>query len=51
MNDLYGHHEGDRLIKGFACVLENISNDRIFAGRYGGDEFIIIVHGWRFRKI
>ncbi|MBC3798571.1 GGDEF domain-containing protein [Acetobacterium tundrae] len=51
MNDLYGHHEGDRLIKGFACILGNISNDRIFAGRYGGDEFIIIVHGYNKEKI
>lgn len=46
VNDEYGHHEGDRLIKGFAAILETISNDRIFAGRYGGDEFILVVHGY-----
>lgn len=46
VNDEYGHHEGDRLIKSFAGILENISNDRVFAGRYGGDEFILIVHGY-----
>lgn len=50
-NDEYGHHEGDRLIKGFAGILENISNDRIFAGRYGGDEFILIVHGYNEERI
>lgn len=51
VNDEYGHHEGDRLIKGFAGILENISNDRIFAGRYGGDEFILIVHGYNEERI
>lgn len=51
VNDEYGHHEGDLLIKGFAGILENISNDRIFAGRYGGDEFILIVHGYNEERI
>lgn len=51
MNDQYGHHEGDRLIKGFADILENVSNDRVFAGRYGGDEFILIVHGYNEERI
>ena len=51
VNDEYGHHEGDRLIKGFAGILENISSDRIFAGRYGGDEFILIIHGCDEEKI
>lgn len=51
INDIYGHHEGDRLIKGFAGILENTSNDRVFAGRYGGDEFLMIINGYTEEKI
>lgn len=42
-NDLHGHRAGDDLIATFAGKLKeatNISDDEIFVGRYGGDEFI-----------
>lgn len=51
INDTYGHSEGDRLIKGFADILNRLTNDHVFVGRYGGDEFIMIVRGYSQEKI
>lgn len=45
LNDTYGHQEGDRCLQIVAGILREISNDRIFASRYGGDEFMIIYYG------
>lgn len=42
INDTYGHAEGDRAIKTFANALRDVCGNRDFAGRYGGDEFVII---------
>lgn len=43
VNDLYGHQVGDRvLIKVANTIKINISNEDI-AGRYGGEEFIVIL--------
>lgn len=41
-NDLYGHLEGDGCIEAVAGVLQSVANDRVFCGRYGGDEFVVI---------
>lgn len=51
VNDTQGHSEGDRLIKAFADILNRLSNDHLFVGRYGGDEFIMIVKGYTEKKI
>lgn len=43
-NDAYGHRVGDELIYNFAQIVKNatkIHNYEVFAGRYGGDEFIV----------
>jgi diguanylate cyclase (GGDEF)-like protein len=43
-NDLYGHLDGDRLLKRTANILEdNIRNDIDVVARFGGDEFSIIL--------
>jgi diguanylate cyclase (GGDEF)-like protein len=43
VNDTYGHTEGDRLLAEFGTVLAAYAADiGAFAGRYGGDEFVII---------
>ena len=42
INDLYGHLEGDKILKSFGCTISNLSND-IKSYRIGGDEFIIII--------
>lgn len=42
-NDTFGHEKGDIIISEFAYILrENISS-RNFVGRYGGDEFIVVI--------
>lgn len=44
VNDTLGHTEGDRLILNFARILRQNIPQQDFVGRYGGDEFIAIVH-------
>lgn len=39
-NDGYGHACGDEVLKFVADTLKEISFDRGFAGRFGGDEFV-----------
>lgn len=43
INDQYGHLVGDRVIKAFAGVLERSIRKVDILGRYGGDEFLIIL--------
>lgn len=42
VNDNLGHHEGDRLLTGFATILSDCFWDANLVGRMGGDEFIVI---------
>ncbi len=47
INDTYGHAEGDRALRIISDALRNATqryNFPLFLGRYGGDEFIIIMH-------
>lgn len=47
INDTYGHSEGDRALVLIADSLKSfVRNSSIpsFLGRYGGDEFVLIVH-------
>lgn len=39
-NDCYGHQQGDKVLQSVAQCLDINSDSRIFAARYGGDEFI-----------
>ena len=43
VNDTLGHHEGDRLIMGFATILSECFWDANLIGRMGGDEFIVVM--------
>lgn len=43
-NDLLGHTAGDELITSFASILKSSAPERMFIGRYGGDEFIGILN-------
>lgn len=45
VNDTYGHHEGDRLLTGFATILTDCFWDANLIGRMGGDEFVVIMLG------
>ncbi len=43
-NDYYGHLQGDELIKTIAqAIIKNIP-DSAFLGRYGGEEFVVILN-------
>lgn len=44
VNDTLGHTAGDALIANFARILRNVMPQKDFVGRYGGDEFIVILH-------
>lgn len=43
VNDTYGHIQGDKIIKDVAAILRNQKREKDIIGRYGGDEFIIIL--------
>lgn len=45
INDNYGHHVGDRLIKCIAELLKQLVGNRGMVARLGGDEFAIMVSG------
>jgi len=51
VNDTAGHSAGDSLIKAFANILNHLTNENLFVGRYGGDEFIMIVKNHSEEKI
>lgn len=44
INDVYGHTEGDRLLKNVADILKNICNEfpSSVCARHGGDEFAVM---------
>jgi len=44
-NDTYGHALGDEALRLVAGVLQELSGDSATAGRYGGDEFLVILPG------
>ncbi|MFP4564550.1 MAG: diguanylate cyclase [Spirochaetia bacterium] len=43
INDLRGHQLGDRVLKGVGEIFREISRDSDIAGRYGGEEFLLIL--------
>ena len=47
INDTYGHAEGDRALVVIASSLKHAAssvNANVFVARYGGDEFVFIIH-------
>ncbi|PAF48184.1 hypothetical protein BKH46_02440 [Helicobacter sp. 12S02634-8] len=43
INDIYGHTAGDRLLSIFGEILKQNSRGTDIIGRYGGDEFLILM--------
>lgn len=46
INDLYGHNAGDKILKAAAKTMMNVIGPSDFAGRWGGDEFVLIFYGY-----
>jgi len=44
INDVFGHHEGDNVLKVFASQLEEVFEEKGTTIRLGGDEFIILIN-------
>lgn len=53
VNDTYGHSEGDTVIKGLSAILSEIDNNNeyYFAGRWGGEEFMLLIEKESEQKI
>ncbi len=43
VNDTYGHATGDDVIQGVAERLATLSRDEDIVGRYGGEEFVVVM--------
>ncbi len=41
VNDKHGHAKGDELLTEMGKAFKELSNDKIFFARYGGDEFVV----------
>ncbi|MBR1714100.1 MAG: GGDEF domain-containing protein [Treponema sp.] len=44
VNDAYGHLAGDKVLEQSGGILNNIVGNNGFVGRYGGDEFFIVLN-------
>ncbi|MGI2327981.1 sensor domain-containing protein [Planococcus sp. YIM B11945] len=51
VNDTFGHHAGDELIKETAMEMEELMSTSGFVARYGGDEFVAIVEYEKTQEI
>lgn len=45
INDTFGHNKGDEVICEVAAIMKRMIRPTDFAGRWGGDEFVIILPG------
>ncbi len=45
VNDTYGHHTGDEVLMELGASLREYLNHQGVAGRFGGDEFLILIPG------
>jgi diguanylate cyclase (GGDEF)-like protein len=43
VNDIHGHAKGDEVLATVAAVVQSSVRDSDFAGRYGGEEFVVLL--------
>lgn len=46
VNDTYGHDKGDVVLRTLSHVISQYTDDTIHAGRYGGEEFLVLFSGY-----
>ncbi|MFC3034022.1 GGDEF domain-containing protein [Pseudoalteromonas fenneropenaei] len=51
INDQYGHQTGDQILKAVSARLVNLVRKNDFVGRYGGDEFIVLIEATQLSEI
>lgn len=50
VNDIYGHHTGDLLLKEVADSVSSFITEQSFVCRFGGDEFIFFLYGYENKQ-
>lgn len=50
INDTYGHHAGDLVLKTVAQTINGSIRDLDLFGRYGGDEFVLLMSNTNYTK-
>jgi len=50
INDTYGHHAGDLVLKTVAQTINDSIRDLDLFGRYGGDEFVLLMSNTNYTK-
>ncbi|MDW5375298.1 GGDEF domain-containing protein [Halomonas sp. HP20-15] len=50
INDEHGHPMGDEVLKNFASLLVELSDSDVHVGRFGGEEFMVLLPGYDRRK-
>ncbi len=48
INDTYGHENGDKALETLGKVISNYMNEDLYAGRFGGEEFVLVFEGGEF---
>lgn len=51
INDTYGHSAGDHVLKNVAAILKKCLEENCVIGRYGGEEFIIVIEDLEEEKV
>lgn len=51
VNDTLGHVIGDKILRQIARIMENEMSSIGFAGRYGGDEFVLVFKGVNIESV
>ncbi len=45
VNDTYGHEAGDEVLKGISAIFTEFMENKGFAARWGGEEFLLVFQG------